>query len=130
MNRRKLLPQPARGCHRAGGAIPAAISTCSPAPCGVRRPGNRCGIEALAAVVMNRAALLPGRSLKDACRGFPCWSHDNPVRSRMLGLKTPDRGPTGGDASADTLLFTTCLRIARRAVVGLIEDPTWSDPVP
>ena len=81
------------------------------------------GIEALAAVVMNRAALLPGRSLEDACRGFPCWNHDNPVRSRMLGLKA--RARPGGDASADTLLFTTCLRIARRAVVGLIEDPTF-----
>jgi hypothetical protein len=75
------------------------------------------GIEALAAVVMNRAALSPGRSVVDACRGFPCWSHENPDRPRMLGLKA-------GAGSAGELLFSTCLRIARRAVAGLLEDPT------
>ena len=38
----------------------------------------------------------------------------------MLGLKAAG----GGAASAAELLFTTCLRIARRAVAGLLEDPT------
>jgi N-acetylmuramoyl-L-alanine amidase len=123
MNRRKLVPQPAAdivvvGTASTGGDIDLFARTLWGESAGesVR------GIEALAAVVMNRAALLPGRSLEDACRGFPCWSHDNPVRSRMLGLKVPDRG---GVASSDALLFTTCLPIARRAAVGLIEDPTF-----
>ena len=38
----------------------------------------------------------------------------------MLGLKAPVRRV----GVADELLFTTCLRIARRAVAGLLEDPT------
>ena len=68
------------------------------------------GIEALAAVVMNRAALPPGGSVEDACWSFACWSDDNPSRSRMLGLKSgggsaaraavhhlhADRPPRGG----------------------------------
>jgi N-acetylmuramoyl-L-alanine amidase len=123
MNRRKLLPQPAADTIAVGSASTGGdIDLFARTLWGEAAGESVRGIEALAAVVMNRAALLPGRSLEDACRGFPCWSHDNPVRSRMLGLKAPDRG---GDASADTLLFTTCLRIARRAAVGLIEDPTF-----
>jgi hypothetical protein len=127
MKRRKLLPQPAADTIAAGGASTGGdIDLFARTLWGEAAGESVRGIEALAAVVMNRAALLPSRSLEDACRSFPCWNHDNPVRSRMLGLKTPDRGPDrGGDASADTLLFTTCLRIARRAVVGLIEDPTF-----
>jgi N-acetylmuramoyl-L-alanine amidase len=35
----------------------------------------------------------------------------------MLSLRS-------GAGSAGELLFTTCLRIARRAVAGLLEDPT------
>ena len=75
------------------------------------------GIEAVAAVVMNRAAALTEGAIDDACRSFACWSPDNPDLAQIDALKA-------GAGSAAELLFTTCLRIARRAVAGLLEDLT------
>jgi N-acetylmuramoyl-L-alanine amidase len=119
MNRRRLTPQPAGAAAFAAGAANecADIDLFARTLWGESAGESLRGIEALAAVVMNRAATLAGRSVGEACRSFPCWSLDNPDRSRMLGLKT-------GAGSAGELLFTTCLRIARRAVAGLLEDPT------
>jgi hypothetical protein len=123
MNRRRLMPQPAAAGAVAAGAVNgcADIDLFARTLWGESAGESVRGIEALAAVIMNRAALLPGRSVDDSCRSFACWGEDNPGRSRMLGLKAPIQG---GAASAAELLFTTCLRIARRAVAGLLEDPT------
>jgi N-acetylmuramoyl-L-alanine amidase len=115
MNRRRLTPRQSAAAEPV--VISADIELFARTLWGEAAGESVRGIEALAAVVMNRAALPPGRSVDDACRGFPCWSHDNPDRQRMLGLKA-------GAGSAGELLFTTCLRIARRAVAGLLEDPT------
>jgi N-acetylmuramoyl-L-alanine amidase len=119
MNRRRLTPRPAAADAVAAGAAKECvdIDLFARTLWGESAGESVRGIEALAAVVMNRAALPTGRSIEDACRGLPCWSLDNPDRSRMLGLKT-------GAGLAGELLFTTCLRIARRAVAGLLEDPT------
>jgi N-acetylmuramoyl-L-alanine amidase len=121
MNRRRLVPQPPAADAAEAVVKSADIDLFARTLWGESAGESVRGIEALAAVVMNRAALLPGRSIDDSCRGFDCWSDDNPSRTRMLGLKTATQG---GAASAAELLFTTCLRIARRAVAGLLEDPT------
>jgi hypothetical protein len=75
------------------------------------------GVEAVAAVVMNRVATLTEGTIDDACRSFACWSPDNPDLAQIAGLKA-------SAGSTAELLFTTCLRIARRAVAGLLEDLT------
>jgi N-acetylmuramoyl-L-alanine amidase len=123
MIRRRLMPQPAAADVVTAGPANACadIDLFARTLWGEAGGESVRGIEALAAVVMNRAALLPGRSVEDSCRSFACWSGDNPSRERMLGLKAAAQG---GTASAAELLFTTCLRIARRAVAGLLEDPT------
>ncbi|WP_158046923.1 cell wall hydrolase [Skermanella pratensis] len=90
---------------------------------GEARTGTLRGIEAVAAVVMNRAALEPGVAIADICRRFPCWSADNPDRFR-LSVVQPAAPARVGRASSDALLFATCLRIARRAAAGVLDDPT------
>lgn len=119
MNRRRLMPQPesAGACGGGNSTGCADIELFARTLWGESAGESVRGIEALAAVVMNRAATLAGGSVDEACRGFSCWSGDNPDRARMLGLKA-------GAGSAGELLFTTCLRIARRAVAGLLEDLT------
>src|SRR3954471_15774369 len=123
MTRRGLMPQPAAADVVAAGPANACadIDLFARTLWGEAGGESVRGIEALAAVVMNRANLLPGRSVEDACRSFACWSGDDPNRERMVGLKAAAQG---GTASAAELLFTTCLRIARHAVAGLLEDPT------
>ena len=117
MMRRKLVPQPPAVDAAEPVAKSADIDLFARTLWGEAAGESVRGIEALAAVVMNRAAVLVGSSVDDACRGFSCWSHDNPDLSQMLSLRS-------GTRSAGELLFTTCLRIARRAVAGLLEDPT------
>jgi len=121
MNRRRLVPQPPAADAAEAVVKSADIDLFARTLWGESAGESVRGIEALAAVVMNRAASLPGRSVEDACRSFACWGDDNPGLSRMLGLKAAAQE---GAASAAELLFTTCLRIARRAVAGLLEDPT------
>ena len=121
MMRRRLVPQPPAADAADPVVKSADIDLFARTLWGESAGESMRGIEALAAVVMNRAASLPGRSVEDACRSFACWGDDNPGRSRMLELGGTARG---GAASAAELLFTTCLRIARRAVAGLLEDPT------
>jgi N-acetylmuramoyl-L-alanine amidase len=117
MNRRRLTPRPPAFDAVEPAVISADIELFARTLWGEAGGESVRGIEALAAVVMNRAAVPPGRSIDEACRGFPCWNPENPDRPRMLGLKA-GAGPAGD------LLFTTCLRIARRAVAGLLDDPT------
>jgi N-acetylmuramoyl-L-alanine amidase len=121
MNQRRLTPQPAAAGAVEPIVISADIDLFARTLWGEAIGESVRGIEALAAVILNRAALLPGLSVDNSCRSFACWGEDNPGRSRMLELKAPVQG---GAASAAELLFTTCLRIARRAVAGVLEDPT------
>jgi hypothetical protein len=119
MSGRRLTPQP--DAEAAGGAGPAGpgadIELFARTLWSEAAGESLRGIEAVAAVVMNRAAMLTEGAIDDACRSFACWSPDNPDLVQIAGLKA-------GAGSAAELLFTTCLRIARRAVAGLLEDLT------
>ena len=103
MNRRRLTPRPPAVDAVEPAVISADIELFARTLWGEAGGESVRGIEALAAVVMNRAAVPPGRSVDEACRGFPCWNPENPDRPRMLGLKA-------GARPAGDLLFTTCLR--------------------
>ena len=84
------------------------------------------GREAVAAAIINRvdraarfaAARLRhrwGRTVSDVClkpSQFSCWNGDGPNRERILA------------AAAGEPDFDICLRIARRAVAGVLNDPT------
>ncbi|UEM02613.1 cell wall hydrolase [Skermanella rosea] len=128
MTRRRLVPVPSPAASpaarpAAGGPGDGTIDIFARTLWGEARTETLRGMEAVAAVVMNRAALEPGAAIADICRRFPCWSADNPALFR-LSVVQPS-GPTGsGRASSDALLFATCLRIARRAAAGLLDDPT------
>jgi hypothetical protein len=124
MSGRRLMPQPdAEGTGGAGPAGLAGLGSGADIELFARTLWSEAageslrGVEAVAAVVMNRAATLTEGTIDDACRSFACWSPDNPDLARIAGLKA-------GAGSAAELLFTTCLRIARRAVAGLLEDLT------
>ena len=119
MSGRRLTPQPdAEGMGGAGPAGSGADIELFARTLWSEAAGESLrGVEAVAAVVMNRAAALTEGAIDDACRSFACWSPDNPDLARIADLKA-------GAGSAAELLFTTCLRIARRAVAGLLEDLT------
>lgn len=119
MSGRRLTPQPdAEGTGGAGPAGPGAdIELFARTLWGEAAGESLRGVEAVAAVVMNRAAALTEGAIDDACRSFACWSPSNPDLVKIAGLKA-------GAGSTAELLFTTCLRIARRAVAGLLEDLT------
>jgi N-acetylmuramoyl-L-alanine amidase len=76
------------------------------------------GMEAVAAVVVNRVAAKRrswGASAAEVClarRQFSCWNADDPNRAKLLALRPGDP------------LFETCLRVARRALAGVLADPT------
>lgn len=124
MNRRKLvpaaspLPPPVPGRSDDG-----TVDIFARTLWGEARTETLRGVEAVAAVVMNRAALAPGAAVADICRRFPCWNADNPDRFR-LSVVQPSGRAASGRTSSDALLFATCLRIARRALAGLLDDPT------
>lgn len=80
------------------------------------------GMEAVAAVVMNRVAAARagrvrwwGRTVAEVCRApwqFSCWNEGDPNRPRLLAVTAADPA------------FAAALRIARRAVAGTLGDPT------
>lgn len=75
------------------------------------------GIEAVAAVVMNRVRRGGwwGGTVERVCRRkwqFSCWNESDPNRARIERVDETDR------------VFRICLRIARRAVAGSLDDPT------
>ena len=83
------------------------------------------GKEAVAAVVMNRTArgdkpggFWWGNSIEEVCLfpyQFSCWNTSDPNREKILMVDPADR------------VFQVCVRIARRAVAGVLADPTnWA----
>lgn len=80
------------------------------------------GKEAIASVILNRVARAKerggwwwGEDVVSVCRKpgqFPCWDGNDGNRAKF-------RLATEGDQS-----FIMCLRIARRAVAGSLDDPT------
>jgi len=80
------------------------------------------GKEAVAAVVVNRVCRATerggywwGNSIAEVCRKawqFSCWNENDRNRTRIEAV-TPDNK-----------VFRTCIRIARRAAAGALDDPT------
>ncbi|MBI1206781.1 MAG: cell wall hydrolase [Azospirillum sp.] len=111
-----------RGTPALGGTREDAIETLARTLWGEARGEPVRGIEAVAAVVLNRVAVARrqggfwwGNSIVEVCRKpwqFSCWNPDDVNRPKMLAVKTGEP------------MFDVCLRVARRAVAGLIADPT------
>ena len=75
------------------------------------------GMEAVANVIINRAKHPGwwGKTVREVCLKpyqFSCWNPDDPNRKKLEG-----------DLSADPI-FDVCLRIARRALGGVLPDRT------
>lgn len=80
------------------------------------------GKEAVAAVVINRVRRARaaggywwGDSVAAVCLKrwqFSCWNEGDPNRKKIEAV------------TADNKVFASCLRIARRAVAGVLADPT------
>jgi spore germination cell wall hydrolase CwlJ-like protein len=80
------------------------------------------GMEAVAAVIMNRVRIVKqkgaywwGNSVIQICQKpfqFSCWNKDDPNYRKLLAVDASD------------LSFATALRIARRAMNGALPDPT------
>lgn len=81
------------------------------------------GIEAVAAIIVNRVRQAQarggrywwGNSIEQVCQKpwqFSCWNDGDPNRAKLLAVTERDR------------TFRICLRVARRAVAGVLDDPT------
>lgn len=80
------------------------------------------GKEAVACVIINRVNRAKahggywwGSTVEQVCLKpwqFSCWNENDPNRAKILEVQPGHR------------VFDTCLRIARRAVSGCLEDPT------
>lgn len=136
MSRRTLFPEPSPAAPLAaipspppaipalppGGTVEAAVDTLARTLWGEARGEPVRGIEAVAAVVVNRVRIAVrqdgfwwGGSIVAVCRKpwqFSCWNPADPNRAKLLAVTVADP------------VFATCLRVARRAVAGLLPDPT------
>lgn len=89
---------------------------------GEARGERRAGLEAVAAVVLNRVARAEarggywwGRSVAEVCLKpwqFSCWNADDPNRVRVVTVAEGDP------------VFDQCRAVARRAMDGRLDDPT------
>ncbi len=80
------------------------------------------GMEAVAAVVINRVRFARqrggfwwGATVKDVClrpKQFSCWNQNDPNSEIIRKIDATDK------------IFALCRRIARRAVCGVLVDPT------
>ena len=126
MSRPTLVPVLDAARHPAaptpGGPIEAAVDTLARTLWGEARGEPVRGIEAVAAVIINRVRAAErrggfwwGDSVVAVCRKpfqFSCWNTNDPNRAKLLAVTAADP------------VFATCLRVARRAVAGLLDDPT------
>jgi spore germination cell wall hydrolase CwlJ-like protein len=90
---------------------------------GEARAEAQAGMEAVAAVVLNRVTIAHakggaywwGNDIISVCQKpyqFSCWNRSDPNYRKLIAV-TPDN-----------IHFATCLRIARRAVAGVLADNT------
>jgi len=101
----------------------STIDTLARTLCGEARGEGQAGMEAVAAVIMNRLAVAAehggqywwGSSTAAICQRpwqFSCWNEGDPNRPQLEAV------------AEDDLWFASALRIARRAAHGLLADPT------
>lgn len=89
---------------------------------GEARGEGTAGMQAVAAVILNRAAISKkhgnfwwGRNVVEICRKpyqFSCWNRNDPNFEKLLNVDDRD------------IHFATALRMARRALNNLLADPT------
>lgn len=89
---------------------------------GEARREPQAGMEAVASVVLNRVAVARkkgaywwGNDIISVCQKpyqFSCWNRTDPNYKKLIAVSEND------------IHFATCLRIARRAVAGALEDRT------
>lgn len=89
---------------------------------GEARGEGSAGMQAVAAVILNRVAIAQekggywwGANVIAVCRKpwqFSCWNGNDPNRPKLLAVDARD------------LHFATALRIARRAIYSTLPDPT------
>ena len=88
---------------------------------GEARSEGQAGMEAVAHVILNRVQHAQrqggrfwwGHNIITVCQmpyQFSCWNPGDPNRAKLMSV------------DADDIYFATCLRIARRAVYGLLGD--------
>ncbi|MBM3555307.1 MAG: cell wall hydrolase [Alphaproteobacteria bacterium] len=95
----------------------AALETLARTLYGEARGEGRAGIEAVAAVILNRARRGGwwGNDVAAVCRKpfqFSCWNADDPNRTRIEAVSESDPA------------FALCRRVAARALAGTLVDPT------
>ncbi|MEI6986833.1 MAG: cell wall hydrolase [Rhodospirillaceae bacterium] len=105
-----------------GGPRDAAVDTLARTLWGEARGEPVRGIEAVAAVVVNRVRVATkhggmwwGSTIIGVCRKpyqFSCWNTSDPNYPKLMAVKPGQP------------VFDSCLRIARRAISGVLPDPT------
>lgn len=124
MRARVLKPEPGPVALPRGPSVDApgqAVDTLARTLWGEARGESVRAMEAVAAVVMNCVSRARdqggwwGNDVVAVCRlpgQFPCWDPDAPGRLGLLSVTAADP------------VFAAAQRIARRAVAGLLDDPT------
>jgi spore germination cell wall hydrolase CwlJ-like protein len=86
---------------------------------GEARGEDMAGLEAVAAVIINRTKRGPGywwgSTIEEVCQSpfqFSCWNKSDPNRVQLLAVTVADPA------------FAKCLEVARRAVNGQLADTT------
>lgn len=90
---------------------------------GEARGEGKTGMEAVAMVILNRAAVAQtrggywwGNSIIEVCQKpyqFSCWNKEDPNYRKLVSVNDSD------------VYFATAQRVARRALLGFLKDPTY-----
>lgn len=90
---------------------------------GEGRGEGKAGMEAIAFVILNRVAIAKkfgsywwGNNIIQVCQKpyqFSCWNKTDPNFKKLISV------------SSDDIHFTMAQRIARRAILGFLKDPTY-----
>lgn len=96
----------------------AAIDALARTLWGEARGGSQLGLEAVAAVVLNRVKRNRPQRFGDGVVGvcrmpmqFSCWNEGDPNLPKLLAV------------TENNTVFANCLEVAERALQGLLEDP-------
>lgn len=91
---------------------------------GEARGEGKAGMEAVAAVILNRVEIAKnlrgywwGNNVIQVCQKpfqFSCWNKSDPNFKKLIAVN-----------ETDDIYFATALRVARRALLGFIKDPTY-----
>ncbi len=120
----KLVPVPSGGdTNAAAFYTELEIDVLARTLWGEARGEGKGGMEAVAAVILNRVAVAKrmggywwGNNIIQVCQKpyqFSCWNKSDPNFRRVAAV------------TEDDMHFATALRVARRAKLGFLTDPTY-----